>query len=90
VGGQGVPAFLESSYLLHGFWEGIVDRYVEMRSKWRPGLGDDRWPLVTHFVGCKPCGGHGASYDADMNACLGDFGLARLYDHGQWRRTKRI
>jgi xyloglucan 6-xylosyltransferase len=57
--------FLESSYLLHGFWEGIVDRYEEMRTKCRPGLADDRWPLVTHFVGCKPCGEpNGASYDA--------------------------
>jgi xyloglucan 6-xylosyltransferase len=50
--------------VLHGYWKGIVDRYEELRSKWRPGLGDDRWPLVTHFVGCKPCGGQGASYDA--------------------------
>lgn len=56
--------FLESSYVLHGYWKGIVDRYEEMRSKWRPGLGDDRWPLVTHFVGCKPCGEQGASYEA--------------------------
>ncbi|XP_051181562.1 probable glycosyltransferase 4 [Lolium perenne] len=56
--------FLESSYLLHGYWKAIVDRYEEMRSKWRPGLGDDRWPLVTHFVGCKPCGEQGASYEA--------------------------
>ena len=28
-----------------------------------PGVGE-RWPLVTHFVGCKPCGGQYASYDA--------------------------
>jgi xyloglucan 6-xylosyltransferase len=59
--------FLESSYLLHGYWKAIVDRYEEMRSKWRPGLGDDRWPLVTHFVGCKPCGEpNGASYEAAL------------------------
>ncbi|KAI4994497.1 hypothetical protein ZWY2020_034138 [Hordeum vulgare] len=63
-GRWGPKVFLESSYLLHGFWEGIVDRYEEMRSKWRPGLGDDRWPLVTHFVGCKPCGEQSASYEA--------------------------
>lgn len=63
-GRWGDKVFLESSYLLHGFWEGIVGRYEEMRSKWRPGLGDDRWPLVTHFVGCKPCGEQGASYEA--------------------------
>jgi xyloglucan 6-xylosyltransferase len=59
--------FLESSFLLHGYWKAIVDRYEEMRSKWRPGLGDDRWPLVTHFVGCKPCGEpNGASYEAAL------------------------
>uniref|UniRef100_A0ACD5WQ23 Uncharacterized protein n=1 Tax=Avena sativa TaxID=4498 RepID=A0ACD5WQ23_AVESA len=63
-GRWGDKVFLESSYVLHGYWKGIVDRYEEMRSKWRPGLGDDRWPLVTHFVGCKPCGGQGATYDA--------------------------
>ncbi|KAM0890571.1 hypothetical protein ACQ4PT_026938 [Festuca glaucescens] len=59
--------FLESSYVLHGYWKAIVDRYEEMRSKWRPGLGDDRWPLVTHFVGCKPCGDpNGASYESAL------------------------
>jgi xyloglucan 6-xylosyltransferase len=58
--------FLETSYYLHGFWLEIVDRYEEMRRKWAPGLGDDRWPLVTHFVGCKPCEGLYASYDASL------------------------
>ncbi|XP_051230757.1 probable glycosyltransferase 4 [Lolium perenne] len=59
--------FLESSYVLHGYWKAIVDRYEEMQSKWQPGLGDDRWPLVTHFVGCKPCGDpNGASYEAAL------------------------
>ncbi|KAJ4817155.1 Galactosyl transferase GMA12/MNN10 family protein [Rhynchospora pubera] len=47
--------YLENSYYLHGFWEILVDRYEEMVEKNHPGLGDDRWPLVTHFVGCKPC-----------------------------------
>ncbi|TVU47330.1 hypothetical protein EJB05_06926, partial [Eragrostis curvula] len=56
--------FLESTYTLHGYWVQIVDRYEEMRREWAPGLGDDRWPFVTHFVGCKPCGGEYASYDA--------------------------
>ncbi|KAE8770130.1 putative glycosyltransferase 4 [Hordeum vulgare] len=63
-GRWGGKVFLESSYHLHGFWEEIVGRYEEMRSRWRPGLGDERWPLVTHFVGCKPCGEPGATYDA--------------------------
>ncbi|KAJ4793335.1 Galactosyl transferase GMA12/MNN10 family protein [Rhynchospora pubera] len=48
--------YFENSYCLHGFWESLVDRYEEMLEKNHPGLGDDRWPLVTHFVGCKPCG----------------------------------
>ena len=60
----GDKTFLESTYELNGFWEGIVDRYEELRRKSRPGdLGDGRWPLVTHFVGCKPCGGVDSSYD---------------------------
>ncbi|KAL6902267.1 hypothetical protein ACP4OV_005143 [Aristida adscensionis] len=62
----GGKTFLESSYDLHGFWLEIVDRYEEMRRRWAPGLGDGRWPLVTHFVGCKPCGGQYASYDAAL------------------------
>ncbi|CAN6295359.1 unnamed protein product [Urochloa humidicola] len=62
----GDKTFLESSYELNGFWEGIVDRYEEFRRKGRPGdLGDGRWPLVTHFVGCKPCRRYADSYPAD-------------------------
>ncbi|XP_062209224.1 probable glycosyltransferase 5 [Phragmites australis] len=58
--------FLESSYELNGFWEGIVERYEEMQRKGRPdGLGDGRWPLVTHFVGCKPCRRYADSYPAE-------------------------
>jgi hypothetical protein len=59
--------FIESTYELNGFWEGIVDRYEELRRKGRPagGLGDDRWPFVTHFVGCKPCRRYADSYPAD-------------------------
>ena len=61
----GGKTFLESSYSLHGFWAGIVDRYEEMRRDPTPGPGGgERWPLVTHFVGCKPCGGDDSSYDA--------------------------
>lgn len=35
--------------------------------RYKPGLGDDRWPLVTHFVGCKPCASSG-HYSAER--CL--------------------
>jgi len=66
-GRWGGKTFLEGSYSLHGYWVDIVDRYEEMRRRSRtPGVGGggERWPLVTHFVGCKPCGGQYASYDA--------------------------
>ncbi|KAL7115029.1 hypothetical protein ACP275_04G158700 [Erythranthe tilingii] len=59
--------FVENSYYLHGFWEGLVDRYEEMIEKYHPGLGDERWPFVTHFVGCKPCGSYG---DYPVERCL--------------------
>ncbi|XP_047317731.1 probable xyloglucan 6-xylosyltransferase 3 [Impatiens glandulifera] len=59
--------FIENSYYLHGYWEGIVDRYEEMIEKNRAGFGDERWPFVTHFVGCKPCGSYG---DYSVERCL--------------------
>ncbi|RCV36468.1 hypothetical protein SETIT_7G321600v2 [Setaria italica] len=48
--------YLENEYYLHGHWSGLVDRYEQAMEKHHPGYGDDRWPFVTHFVGCKPCG----------------------------------
>lgn len=59
----GSKVFLESAYYLHGYWAILVDKYEEMMEKYHPGLGDDRWPFVTHFVGCKPCG-KGGDYTA--------------------------
>ncbi|XP_047327745.1 probable xyloglucan 6-xylosyltransferase 3 [Impatiens glandulifera] len=59
--------FMENSYYLHGYWVQLVDRYEEMIEKYKPGYGDDRWPFVTHFVGCKPCGSYGG-YSAER--CL--------------------
>ncbi|KAH6781621.1 Galactosyl transferase GMA12/MNN10 family protein [Perilla frutescens var. frutescens] len=58
---------VESSYFLHGFWEGLVDRYEEMLEKYHPGFGDERWPFVTHFVGCRPCASYG---DYPVKRCL--------------------
>ncbi|EFJ06379.1 glycosyltransferase CAZy family GT34-like protein [Selaginella moellendorffii] len=52
----GERVFLENSYYLHGYWVALVDRYEEIMEKNQPGPGDERWPFVTHFVGCKPCG----------------------------------
>ncbi|KAA8526501.1 hypothetical protein F0562_008296 [Nyssa sinensis] len=43
------------------------DRYEGMMGNFHPGLGDHRWPLVTHFVGCKPCGKFG---DYPAERCL--------------------
>jgi xyloglucan 6-xylosyltransferase len=51
--------FIENSYYLHGFWARLVDKYEEMMENHHPGLGDELWPFVTHFVGCKPCGSYG-------------------------------
>ncbi|MQM23307.1 hypothetical protein Taro_056371 [Colocasia esculenta] len=59
--------YIENSFYLHGYWPGLVDRYEEMMDKYHPGLGDDRWPFVTHFVGCKPCGSYG---DYPVERCL--------------------
>ncbi|KAJ7546277.1 hypothetical protein O6H91_08G033000 [Diphasiastrum complanatum] len=57
----GDKVYLESGYYLHGYWAILVDKYEEMMEKYHPGFGDDRWPFVTHFVGCKPCGSSGES-----------------------------
>ncbi|RZC21777.1 Xyloglucan 6-xylosyltransferase 1 [Glycine soja] len=59
--------YLENGYYLHGYWGILVDRYEEMIENYHPGFGDHRWPLVTHFVGCKPCGKFG---DYPVERCL--------------------
>ncbi|KAL6905630.1 hypothetical protein ACP4OV_003231 [Aristida adscensionis] len=58
---------IETEFYLHGFWPGLVDRYEEMMEKHHPGLGDDRWPFITHFVGCKTCGRY---EDYPLDRCL--------------------
>ncbi|CAH9142177.1 unnamed protein product [Cuscuta epithymum] len=59
--------YLESTYFLHGYWGILVDKYEEMMETYHPGFGDHRWPLVTHFVGCKPCLKFG---DYSLERCL--------------------
>jgi len=59
--------FLESSYFLHGYWVSVVDKYEDMIRTYHPGFGDERWPFVTHFVGCKPCGSYG---DYPVERCM--------------------
>ncbi|CAL4995543.1 unnamed protein product [Urochloa decumbens] len=63
--------YLENEYYLHGHWEGIVDKYEEAMEKHHPGYGDDRWPFVTQFVGCKPCigGGGNSSEEYPVDRC---------------------
>ncbi|KAH7842714.1 hypothetical protein Vadar_008350 [Vaccinium darrowii] len=63
----GDKVYIESAYHLHGYWGVLVDKYEEMIESYHPGLGDDRWPLVTHFVGCKPCGKFG---EYSVERCL--------------------
>lgn len=63
----GGKVYLENAYYLHGYWGVLVDQYEEMIKNYHPGLGDHRWPLVTHFVGCKPCGKFG---DYPPERCL--------------------
>lgn len=38
--------------------------------KYHPGHGDHRWPLITHFVGCKPCSKVGALVFSEMKKCV--------------------
>lgn len=63
----GDKGFLEGSYFLYGFWVVVVDKYEDMIQTYHPGLGDERWPFVTHFVGCKPCGNY---KDYPVERCL--------------------
>lgn len=95
----GDKVYLENAYYLHGYWEILVDRYEEMIEKYHAGLGDDRWPLVTHFVGCKPCGKAG---DYPVGRCLkqmdrafnfGDDQILQIYGYAHtslaaWRVRK--
>ncbi|KAF7042318.1 hypothetical protein CFC21_051958 [Triticum aestivum] len=72
----------------------------KMLENYQPGLGDHRWPLVTHFVGCKPCSKFG---DYPVERCLkqmdrafnfGDNQVLHMYgfEHKSLasRRIKRI
>ncbi|XP_024402671.1 xyloglucan 6-xylosyltransferase 2 [Physcomitrium patens] len=56
---------LEKSFYLHGYWVDLVGKYEENMAKSHPGFGDDRWPFITHFVGCKPCLKNGGDYSVD-------------------------
>ncbi|XP_002987473.2 probable xyloglucan 6-xylosyltransferase 1 [Selaginella moellendorffii] len=53
----GAKIFLEHSYALSGFWVPLVRELEDKMRRFEPGLGDDRWPFVTHFAGCEFCEG---------------------------------
>ena len=61
--------YLEWEFFLHGYWKYVVYNFEEMMAKNHPGYGDERWPFVTHFVGCKPCK-LGASQDGEEDECF--------------------
>ncbi|CAM6093449.1 unnamed protein product [Calypogeia fissa] len=46
-----------TEYMISGWWVEVVDNYETSMEKYHPGLGDRRWPWITHFTGCGPCGG---------------------------------
>lgn len=96
----GDRVYLENLYFLHGYWGILVDRFEEMIDNYHPGFGDHRWPLVTHFVGCKPCSKIG---DYKVERCLkqmdrafnfGDNQVLQMYGFThktlESRRVKRI
>ncbi|EES15672.1 probable glycosyltransferase 3 [Sorghum bicolor] len=61
--------YLENQFYLHGVWTGLVGKFEEAMEKHHPGYGDDRWPFVTHFAGCKICDGR-----SNRSASAGDGG----------------
>ncbi|CAI9762624.1 unnamed protein product [Fraxinus pennsylvanica] len=63
----GDKVYLENMYYLHGYCGILVDWYEEMIKNYHPSFGDHSWPLVTCFVGCKPCGKFG---DYPVEKCL--------------------
>lgn len=70
--------FLENQYFLHGYWVILVERYEEMMAKNHPGKGDQTWPFVTHFVGCKPCSKSNVDYAVER--CLAQ--MERAFNFG--------
>lgn len=74
----GSKVFLENQYYLHGYWVILVERYEEIMAKNHPGKGDDTWPFVTHFVGCKPCSSFGTDYKAET--CIKE--MERAFNFG--------
>ncbi|CAM6128470.1 unnamed protein product [Calypogeia fissa] len=59
--------YLENSYSLHGYWVWAMGRHDELMKEMPPRKeGEEYWPFITHFVGCKSCTGAYTSYDIDL------------------------
>lgn len=76
----GFNTFFETSYHLHGYWATLSPRYEEMMQKHHSGLGDHRWPFVTHFVGCQPCEEFG---DQEVDRCIVQMNRALVFGDDQ-------
>ncbi|CAM6099117.1 unnamed protein product [Calypogeia fissa] len=48
---------VQDEYIISGWWVQVVGTLDRALEKYHPGLGDRRWPWITHFTGCQPCGG---------------------------------
>ncbi|CAM6127057.1 unnamed protein product [Calypogeia fissa] len=58
---------VETEYIISGWWVSIVDTFERSIDKYHPGLGDRRWPWITHFTGCSPCsGGNNPEFSYEM------------------------
>ncbi|CAM6127050.1 unnamed protein product [Calypogeia fissa] len=62
-------------YTMSGFWIEVVDTYEDCAKNYHPGLGDKRWPWVTHFTGCGFCYGW-SNPDYAQEKCLESFARA--------------
>lgn len=70
------------AYTMSGFWIHVVDTYEACAEKYHPGLGDMRWPWITHFTGCGLCaGGDNPAYN--YQTCLHTFERAYNFADNQ-------
>ncbi|CAM6093441.1 unnamed protein product [Calypogeia fissa] len=69
-------------YTMSGFWIEVVETYEDCAEKYHPGLGDKRWPWVTHFTGCGFCAG-GDNPDYAYERCMETFGRAYNFADNQ-------
>lgn len=57
---------VDQEYMISGWWVTVVSSFERSIETYHPGLGDNRWPWITHFTGCSPCnGGNNPEYSYD-------------------------